>query len=447
MDAGLAGQRDLSSFVASVPSSSRTRLPWRRIVTSVPFRLFVATVTLLFHLFAFKTLAADRIGIPFNSAPNHAPAFDYPDQPAPSFWNRIIVSRWDSQHYIDILERGYSRCAPEDLRGVDLNPYMLRCGFNFYPGYAMVGRLVAKLLHAPADYALLGVALAASFAFVFLWTGPALTSTLGVGTTYLSLLLFNLFTTGFALVTIQTEPLALLSALCAFLCLRRRWWLLGALIAGAGGAIRITGPSIGAGYGIALLAHAILNREDRPLVRWGRLFAAAPLCVWGQLTIFAFFGWKYKDPLLYVHGHSQAYSHHVNVLEAIFPSPDMAMRSLTMGLHEGLFVFLGLFWLALGMRRGLAPFPTVERVYWYATSFFVLGIGLVGSAGLAYGGMNRYFLLVLPLFFGMATVLRRRPLALFVWAAFSFWHYWNVDLCVFLAQRDTPHYCNMSYIP
>ncbi len=438
----------MSQLWSTLPSFLRLdRASLLRLFTSIPFRVAVSLACLLFHTLFFMALAADRMNLPFNAAPDSPPAFQYPDQPAPPNWNRLIVSRWDSQHYIDILERGYSQCPPEDLRGAALNPYLLRCGFNFYPGYGVVGRWVGALFGLPPDYALLAVSLFASFWFVFLWTGRAMTSTFGVMNTYLALLFFNVFTTGFTLVTIQTEPLTLLSALGAFVCLRRKWWLLGAAVAGMGGALRVTGGSIGAAYGIALLAHAIISRADRPLIRWGRLVLAAPLCAWGQLAIFIYFGLKYKDPLLYVHAHSQSYSHGISLIDTILPSPTVAMRALTMGFHEGIFVFLALLFLGLGMRRALANFPAEEKMYWYALSLLVLAVGLIGSAGLAYLGMNRYLLLVLPMFFAMAVVFRKRPVAVAIWSIFSLWHAWNVDLCVFLAQQQTPAYCPLNYVP
>jgi hypothetical protein len=438
-------------MISLLPTASTARHALRlralNVVRSVPFRVFVALACLAFHAGFFQALARERMGLPFNVSPGTPPAFEYPDQPAPAHWNRLLVSRWDSQHYIDILERGYSRCPPEDLRGAALNPYLLRCGFNFYPGYGVAGRLVKWVSGLPADYALLAVSLVASFWFLFLWTGPALTSSLGLAKTYLALLFFNVFTTGFTLVTIQTEPLTLVSALGAFVCMRQKRWLLGAAVAGMGGAMRVTGGSIGAAYGLALLAYAVLERGEKPLVRWGRVALAAPLCAWGQLAIFIYFGLKYKDPLLYVHAHSQSYSHSVSLIDTIWPSPAVAMRALTMGFHEGLFVLTSLLFLALGMRRALARFSTVEKVYWYALSALGLAVGLLGSAGLAYLGMNRYLLIVLPLFFAMAVVFRRRPVAIGIWSLFGLWHAWNVDLCVFLAQQQTPQYCPLSYVP
>ena len=50
--------------------------------------------------------------------------------------------------------------------------------------------------------------------------------------------------------------------------------------------------------------------------------------------------------------------------------------------------------------------------------------------------MDRYWLLILPLFFAMAQVLRRAPAALVLWLALSSWAYWNIDLCDYVAQKD-----------
>jgi hypothetical protein len=421
------------------PTLEAERLGRGRWATGVAFRAFASLLILALHTLAFEKLAADRMKLPFNSAPGEPPSAVNDD----ADWSRLVVSRWDSQHYISLVETGFSRCPPSDLRGADLHP----CMFHFYPGYPLVGRAVKWLFHLPTDYALWAVSLAASFVFLFLWTGPALSGALGVWPTYLSLFLFNVFTTGFSVVTLQTEPLALLSLLGAFVCLHRKHWLSGAVVAGMGGAIRVTGGAIGAGYGLALVVHALIDRTERRLVRWGRVVLAAPLCGWGQLAIFGYFWKNYKDPFLYTREHSQVYGHSIEILDALWPKPAVVMRALTMGMHEGLFVFLGLFFLALGARAAMSGFTTVERVYWYATSSLVLAVGLIGTAGLAFAGMNRYLLVVLPLFFSMATVLRRRYVALAVWSVFSMWHYWNVDLCIFIAQWSAPQYCNITYRP
>jgi hypothetical protein len=421
-----------------------------RLLRSLPFRVLVAAGLLVLHLVAMGCLGRQRLGLPFNRAPGADPRFVVPDEPlvgpaVPSQWNRLLASRWDSQHYIALVERGYSLCEAQDLRTVPLPPLLVRCGFHFYPGYPVLGHAIQRATGLPADWALLAVSLAASFGFLLLWTGRDLVNALGLRETYLSLVLLNIFTTGFALVTVQTEPVTLFAALAAFVLLRRDHVLLGAFVAGAAGAFRVTGPAVGLAFGCALLVQAA--RADGPSWRrLGRLALAAPLCAWGQLAVFAYFWAKYRDPLLYVHAHAQAYGHAVSLANVVWPSPRMVLRSLSMGMHEGVFIVLGSLWLALGLRSALRKFAPEERVFWVVLVVATLAVALVGSAGLAFAGMNRYWLLAFPLFFSMAHVLRGRTLALVVWGAFSLWHYWNVDLCIYVAQHDSPRYCQLPCV-
>jgi hypothetical protein len=419
----------------------------RRIV-----RFAAAVAFLVAHLLAMRGIAVQRMHLPFDTAPQTAPRFVVADEPlvgpgVPAAWSRLLPSRWDSQHYVSMVLRGYSLCPRQDLRGASLPPLLVKCGFNFYPGYPALGAIVSRVTGLAADWALFAVSIAASLALLYLWTGDAMVERLGLRETWLALLLFNAFTTGFALVTVQTEPLTLLVALASWWFLRRRWLLVGAAVAGLGGALRVTGGAIGLAYGVALLVDAYTRRDEPLSRRVGRVALAAPLCGWGQLALFAYFYAKYKDPLLYVHAHGQAYGHSVSALDALWPSPELAMRALAMGLHEGIFIVTSFVWLGLGLAPALRRFPPVERAYWLANLVVSIGIAMLGSAGLAFAGMNRYWLMALPLFFAMAVALRRRPLALAAWMTFSVWHYWNVDLCVYLAQHDAPSYCHIGYVP
>ena len=97
--------------------------------------------------------------------------------------------------------------------------------------------------------------------------------------------------------------------------------------------------------------------------------------------------------------------------------------------------------LALGLNEALRKFPVSERVYWALLTLLALGVALIGSAQRSFIGMNRYFLVAPPLFFATAMVLRRRPVALGVWLAICAWHYWNVDLCVYVAHWDALRLC------
>lgn len=364
----------------------------------------------------------------------------------PTNWDRLLASRWDSQHYISALMRGYSLCPEQDLRGAELRSKLTRCGFNFYPGYSALGWLVSSLTGAPPDFALFGISILASFVFLFLFTSPVVVAALGLRRTFLSVIFFSTFVTSFALVTNQTEPVVLACIVGAFVALRRRYYLLGAVIAGMAGGMRVTGCAVGAAYFMALLIETWKSSEPG-LRRWLRLAIAAPLSQWGQLAIFTYFFERYADPLLYVHAHSQAYAHGVSLLDALLPSAKVVLRSITSGHHEGVFIAANLLWLALGLRRALRGFTPSGRAYWIVLSALCIGISMVGSAGLSFAGMNRYWLMVLPLFFSLAVIMARRPVAAVLWMTFSLWHLWNIDLCVYLAQWNSAALCPVGYVP
>lgn len=421
----------------------------RRVLTHRAFRALVAVALLGVHLGLLVRMGG-RFQLPFDRAPASPPAFQSETAGyrggAPTGWNRLLVSRWDSQYYIGTALRGYSQCPPGDLRGKALGPLIDRCSFHFYPGYSVLGMpLVAAGM--PADYALLAVSLLASFLFLYLWTGPALTERLGLGPTWLALLLFNAYTTGFALVTVQTEPLTLLCALGTFVLFSRRRLVLAALVAGAAGSLRVTGSTIGLAYVVALVGLALRDDSEPLRRRWLRIAWLAPLAGWGQLAIFAYFAARYRDPFLYVNAHAAEFSHSVSLIKAIFPSPRVVSRALSLGPREGLFMVMAALFLGLGLRRTLRAFSPGERWYWVGLLTLSVGVSFLGSAGLAYAGMNRYLLLALPVFFTMAVVLWRKPAALAVWLGFSVWNYWQSDLCTYVGDRGSERHCGIFWVP
>ena len=171
--------------------------------------------------------------------PGALPTFTIPATDwAPTNWDRLIVSRWDSGNYIELGLRGYQYCPP---RGPTLPVHAPGCNLAFYPTYGLAGRYVGMVTGLPIDFAMWAISLVSSFLFLFLWTGKDLTSRLGLAETYLALLFFNAYTTGYCLVMVQTEPLTLVLAMGAFVAFARRHRLLGALLAGAATGVRITG--------------------------------------------------------------------------------------------------------------------------------------------------------------------------------------------------------------
>jgi hypothetical protein len=412
--------------------------------TTVPFRLTVAGVLLGLQL-AVAIHSGDRFIGRFNAAPGDPPHFRDPATDwAPTNWDRLVVSRWDSGNYIELGLRGYQYCPP---RGPTLPVRAPGCNLAFYPTYGLIGRYVARFTGLAIDVALWAVSLLSSFIFLYLWTGKELTSRLGVGETYLALVCFNAYTTGYCLVMVQTEPLTLVLAMGAYVAFVRRQRLFGALLAGAASSLRITGVAIGMAFAAGLLCELL---RDRPRQAWPWIRAAllAVLCVSGQLALMAYHAHRFGDPLTYIHAHGLLFHHEHPGLGALFPpDPDKIAASIDWPLHEGLWLAAALLWFALGHREALRRFPVPEQAFWYVTYFATVGIATVGMMPLALAGMSRYLLLALPMFFAMGAVLRRRPALALVWIGISAWHYWNIDICTYTGGMGdhTLRVCHTPY--
>jgi hypothetical protein len=374
--------------------------------------------------------SGDRFNVKaFNAKPGDPPHFRSPATDwAPANWDRLVVSRWDSGNYIELGLRGYQYCPP---RSGTLPVRAPGCNLAFYPTYGLIGRYVARLTRLSIDYALFGVSLLSSFIFLYLWTSKELTSRLGVAETYLALLCLGAYTTGYCLVTVQTEPLTLVLAIGAYLAFVRRRLVFGALLAGATSGIRITGVAIGMAFAAGLLIE-LLRERPRKAWPWIRAVLLGALCVWGQLALMAYHAHRFGDPLTYIHAHGQLFHHDHPGLAALFPpDPEKIAGSLEWPLHEGLWLAAALLWFALGHREALRRFSIPEQAFWYVAYLATVGIATVGMMPIGLAGMSRYLLLALPMFFAMAAVMRHRPALALVWLAMSAWHYWNIDICTY----------------
>src|SRR5438046_1364861 len=90
------------------------------------FRLIVAATFLALHLTTVLAFAQERFDAPFNRAPESPPVFTQPAiEQVTATWDRLVLSRWDSAHYISLLLRGYSQCPSQDLR--DASPGFMHC--------------------------------------------------------------------------------------------------------------------------------------------------------------------------------------------------------------------------------------------------------------------------------------------------------------------------------
>lgn len=402
-----------------------------RLARRAYFRALVAVLLLALHVAAVTEFAAIHFALPFNKTPADPPTFasgDY-SMGAPN-WNRLAVSRWDSGHYICMtLDRIYGHCPKQDLRQADLRS-MTSCDLAFYPGYPAIGWLASLGGRFPADYSLWGVSLFASFLLLFLWTGPIVVNALGVWGAYCSLLLFNIYTTGFTLVTILSEPCTLLFIFGAFICLERRRFILGAILAGAASGMRINGLCAPVAYTCALLI-CLWDEEKLTVRRWVRTIIAIPLSGWGVLTMMSYQWLRFSDPFIYAHAHQQAFDHKPKFWDLFSPDPSWIIKSMTAGLHDIAVAALMALWFALGHREGLRGFTRPGQTYWYVQFLVALCLPLYASAGLGYAGVTRYMFMLFGSFFAMSAILKNKPIALSLWCVISGWHYWHTDLCAF----------------
>jgi hypothetical protein len=400
-----------------------------RAAQKVPFRIGVAVLFIVGHLLLMRWMG-DRYGVPFNAEPGQPPAFHDPSVDlVPSHWNRLVVSRWDSQHYIDLVLRGHSQCPRGGfLPHEPMTPFLYRCQLNFWPGYPFLGWLASLGGRLPADYVLFAISLVASFVFLFLWTGPTMVRALGVGGAYASLLAVNAHSNGFALVTVQTEPCLLALTLGSLLAMAEGRQLLSCFLAGAASGIRVSGVAVSVACGLAILVIAF-KKPPRSAGDWGKLVGSGLLAAWGILVLMAYFWIRVRDPLAYVHAHAESYGHHPNILSLLNPETQWLKKSINDHLHAGLWVGSALLWLAIGHRDAFRGFSLPARVFCYALVAASMGVSVIGTIDLGLEGNTRYTLALLPVFFCIGAVLKNRPAGLAVWLALSFWFYRQVDLC------------------
>jgi len=408
-----------------------------RFVTSVPIRLLVALLLVAGHIWTTISFGYERFdGIRFDSAPDSPPAFhDVARDSYPANSRRLLVSRWDAEHYIGLALRGYSQCPHRRLVVDDMRGPI--CDAAFYPGYPALGWAVHKVTGLAVDYALWSVSLVAAVVSLFLWTDPAVMKALGVGATYASLLAFNFYPASCFLVFVMTDACAAAGIIGGFVALARRRYVLAAIAVGFTGAIRISGVGAEAAYALAVGTWCLTDppRGRGKWRRWLGRAALVPLGAWGSLVVSGYQTWLFRDPLFYVHGHDASF-HHDTRLSILFEiKPAWIIHGIDGALADLVWAGALLLFFLMGHRAALRRFPTPTQVYAYALVTLTYSMSVIAMVDLFnLQGLSRYVFVCVPAFLAIGVILKPRPVALAAWLIATAWHSREVDLCYYLGH-------------
>ena len=415
------------------------------VVKKTPARIGVAFVFLCFHLLMFAAAGRVRLDVPFNSAPGHAPYYSDPDAPAllgyprqPHYWSRLIVSRWDAQHYIGFAVRGLTACPDEPFPGGDMQ--YLQCGLTWFPAYGQAGGLIADTTGAPADFALLFLSLVACMVINMLWTSRAITDRFGTFETYAALVAFNLFPSGFYLVAPYTEGPTFALMIAGFVCLLRDRWITAGVLVGASTALRPTAFGFGFALGCAVLVAALQKRSEGD-ARWWRPLLALPLAAWGLIANFIMLHIFVGDAFAYFRAGKIKNDWIQNTSSFEFQrllDPEWYMTGFGSQHADTVTVLACFGFIALAGRETLRRFKSPEAVFLIAATIVMMLMPMMAST--QYWGLNRYFLLAPLTFFAAGIVARRHPAYFALWLFVSVAMYWHIELCSYIAQGN-PKIC------
>ncbi len=403
------------------------------------FRIAIAAAFVFGHLVAFTVAGHSRLHLPFNSAPGQEIYYSDPDAYAlmppprqPHRWSRLIVSRWDAQHYIGFAVRGLTAC-PKHGTGEQF----VGCGLAWMPTLGLVAGAVTDATGAAPDYVLLLFSMIAAFVINLLWTSRTLVKRLGLFEAYAALVAFNLFGSAFYVVTPYNEACVFACMLGAFVCLANGQWLRAGALIGASTALRPTAVGFAIGFGCAALLAAWQARKAGT-ARWWRPLVAIPLAGWGQLLMMAVFAIMLGDPKAYVHAQLAFGGPHSGLHLQRFFQARFYLLSFTGQHMDGVLLFGSLAVIAVTARDLVKKLPPIELAFLGIASAAMALLPLATLWG--YWGMNRY-LLMCPIIFVAAGQLARKHRALFVlWLVACVAIYWHVELCSYISQGN-PSVC------
>lgn len=400
------------------------------------FRVGISTFFVLMHLVLFTVAGHEKLDLPFNSAPGNAPYYSDPDAPAlrpilrqPHYWSRLIVSRWDSQHYIGFAVRGITSC-PTDPSAEDYE-YM-QCGLAWLPGWGLTAGVLVDATGMPADFALLFLSLIAAIALNILWTSPLLVERFGRLETYMTLVAFNLFPSAFYLVTPYTESATMALALGAYLCILKDRWATAGLLVGASTALRAGAMTFAAGLCFAAVVAAFV-RYRKGEASWWRPLIAGPLSGWGIALTMLMFKIYLHEPFAYKRAR-EAFGDE-SVPSRIF-DPEWYLRAFSAQHIDGVMLIGGIAIVVLMWKHIRRRMQGEELAYFGLASLLSAVLPMVMLHTDEYWGLNRYLLLA-PMIFIAAGQMAREHKGLFVmWLLLCGAMYWNIELCSYISHGN-----------
>lgn len=418
-----------------------TRLAGRldRLASRLAFRIAIAVVLASLHIVAFWRAGHDRLDLPFNSAPDHAAYFSNPDAPVlaapprqPHYWSRLVLSRFDAQHYIAMSVRGLTACPTDSATATDLE--YLQCGLGWLPAYGQVGGVVARVTTLPDDYALVLVSVLATILVNVFWTSKTLVSRLGKREAWAALLAFNVYPSAFQMVTPYTEAATVACLIGGLLLIMKDRWFLAAICVGATTALRPHAVAYTLAFGCAALVACWQRRRDG-VRQWWRPLAACSLAGWGQLATmlclrifvgdwFAFFRAR--------HAFGDAHATERLVDGASY------IASLGGQNMDGVMWFALIAMVLLVYRDLLPRFRREEVTFLVAGGLITAALAMI--APLLSWGISRYMMMFLVGFLCAGKLARRYPLLFVLWILFSLTVYWHLELCNYVSQGD-PRVC------
>lgn len=403
-------------------------------------KIALAVLLACAHLLAFAQAGRVRLNIPFDNAPGAHLQFTNPMVGAldghprqPPHWSRLVVSRFDAQHYIGFALRGLSACPTDPSKSNDGHAYV-DCGLGWLPAYGVIGGAVSGVTGLEPDVALLLLALLGAIAVNLLWICPPMIQRLGRFEAFAVLIAWNCYPGAWNLVALQTESIVVALALGGFVMLLKERWIWAAALVGACTAFRLPTVSYALALGGALLV-AAWQRRRAGTPRWWLPLLGLPLCGWGQLLTMIIFQIKLGNWHAFLDARF-AFGDHNRLSRLV----DLSYYMRGFGSQcADMVVFVGLVAIVVATwRRVVAGFNRVETTFLAIASAATAVIAIAGA--MQYWGITRYMMLC-PLPFLGAGVLAKHNRWLFVlWLVVCVGIYWHFELCSFITHGDA-HAC------